>query len=133
MIRTQEEHLAHYGILRKSGRYPWGSGGTQDQRNRDFLAYVDGLRKEGMSEAEIARGVRYGLSTGVYTRDLDRALELARNLDTGLVRINQPTSGVDFHVPFGGEKSSGFGPREQGRAAREFYTSTGTILIPRSR
>src|SRR5689334_6612937 len=79
--------------------------------------------------AEIARGVRYGLSTGVYTRDLDRALELARDLDTGLVRINQPTSGVDFHVPFGGEKASGFGPREQGRAAREFYTSTRTILI----
>src|SRR6478752_2024433 len=83
--------------------------------------------------AEIARGVRYGLSTGVYTRDLDRALELARNLDTGLVRINQPTSGVDFHVPFGGEKASGFGPREQGRAAREFYTSTRTILISPSR
>ena len=83
--------------------------------------------------AEIARGVRYGLSTGVYTRDLDRALELARDLDTGLVRINQPTSGVDFHVPFGGEKSSGFGPREQGRAAREFYTSTRTILISPSR
>jgi aldehyde dehydrogenase (NAD+) len=83
--------------------------------------------------AEIARGVRYGLSTGVYTRDLDRALELARDLDTGLVRINQPTSGVDFHVPFGGEKASGFGPREQGRAAREFYTSTRTILISPSR
>jgi len=83
--------------------------------------------------AEIARGVRYGLSTGVHTRDLDRALELARDLDTGLVRINQPTSGVDFHVPFGGEKASGFGPREQGRAAREFYTSTRTILISPSR
>jgi aldehyde dehydrogenase (NAD+) len=83
--------------------------------------------------AEIARGVRYGLSTAVYTRDLDRALALARDLDTGLVRINQPTSGVDFHVPFGGEKASGFGPREQGRAAREFYTSTRTILISPSR
>jgi aldehyde dehydrogenase (NAD+) len=83
--------------------------------------------------AEIARGVRYGLSTAVYTRDLDRALELARGLDTGLVRINQPTAGVDFHVPFGGEKASGFGPREQGRAAREFYTSTRTVLVSPSR
>jgi alpha-ketoglutaric semialdehyde dehydrogenase len=79
--------------------------------------------------AEIARGVRYGLSTAVYTRDLDRALALVRDVDTGLVRINQPTAGVDFHVPFGGDKASGFGPREQGRAAREFYTSTRTILI----
>jgi alpha-ketoglutaric semialdehyde dehydrogenase len=83
--------------------------------------------------AEIAGGVRHGLSSAVYTRDLDRALALARELDTGLVRINQPTTGVDFHVPFGGEKASGFGPREQGRAAREFYTSTRTVLISPSR
>jgi aldehyde dehydrogenase (NAD+) len=83
--------------------------------------------------AEITRGVRYGLSTAVYTRDLDRALDLVRGLDTGLVRINQPTAGVDFHVPFGGEKASGYGPREQGRAAREFYTSTRTVLVSPSR
>jgi aldehyde dehydrogenase (NAD+) len=79
--------------------------------------------------AEISRGVRYGLSTAVYTRDLDRVLSLSRSLDTGLVRINQPTSGVDLHVPFGGEKASGYGPREQGRAARDFFTSTRTVLI----
>jgi len=83
--------------------------------------------------AEITRGVRYGLSTAVFTRDLDRALELTRSLDTGLVRINQPTAGVDYHVPFGGEKDSGYGPREQGRAAREFYTSTRTVLVSPSR
>ena len=79
--------------------------------------------------AELARGVRQGLSSGIYTRDLDRALELTRTLDTGLVRVNQPTAGVDFHVPFGGEKSSGYGPREQGRAARDFYTSLRTVLV----
>ncbi len=79
--------------------------------------------------AEIASGVRQGLSTAVYTRDLDRVLALTRALDTGLVRVNQPTSGVDLHVPFGGEKASGYGPREQGRAAREFYTTTRTVLI----
>ena len=61
MIRTHEEHLAHYGILRKSGRYPWGSGGTEEQRSRDFLGYVENLRKDGMSETEIAQGV--GLTT----------------------------------------------------------------------
>ncbi|MDX6494104.1 MAG: alpha-ketoglutaric semialdehyde dehydrogenase, partial [Gaiellales bacterium] len=81
----------------------------------------------------ISNGVRQGLSTSVYTRDLDRVLSLTRDLDTGLVRINQPTSGVDLHVPFGGEKASGYGPREQGRAAREFYTSTRTVLISPSR
>ena len=71
MIRTQEEHLAHYGILRKSGRYPWGSGGTQEQRNRSFLGYVENLRKQGMSESEIARGA------GITTTELRAAKSIA--------------------------------------------------------
>lgn len=56
MILTEEEHLAHYGVLRKSGRYPWGSGGTQSIRNRSFLDMVEALRKQGLSDAEIAKG-----------------------------------------------------------------------------
>ena len=78
---------------------------------------------------ELTNGVRYGLSTSIFTRDLDRVLDLAGRLDTGLVRVNQPTSGVDLHAPFGGEKASGLGPREQGKAARELYTSLRTILV----
>jgi alpha-ketoglutaric semialdehyde dehydrogenase len=78
---------------------------------------------------ELTNGVRYGLSTSIFTRDLDRVLDLAGRLDTGLVRVNQPTSGVDLHAPFGGEKASGLGPREQGKAARDFYTSSRTILV----
>ena len=77
----------------------------------------------------IANGVRYGLVAAVFTGDLDRALTLAARLDAGLVRVNQPTSGVDFHAPFGGEKDSSYGPREQGKAARELYTSSRTITI----
>ena len=61
MIRTEEKHLAHYGILRRSGRYPWGSGGSENTRNRSFLDVIDMHRKDGMSEAEIARG--YGITT----------------------------------------------------------------------
>jgi hypothetical protein len=56
VIRTEEEHLAHYGILRRSGRYPWGSGTTQSARNKSFLDTIDELKKKGMSEAEIAKG-----------------------------------------------------------------------------
>jgi alpha-ketoglutaric semialdehyde dehydrogenase len=82
---------------------------------------------------ELANGVRHGLVTAVFTRDLDRVLDLTNRLDTGLVRINQPTSGVDLHTPFGGEKASGLGPREQGKAARDFYTSLRTVLISPSR
>jgi len=56
MIRTEEEHLAHYGVQRRSGRYPWGSGDPETTRNRDFLDSVAILKKQGMSEAKIAEG-----------------------------------------------------------------------------
>jgi alpha-ketoglutaric semialdehyde dehydrogenase len=77
----------------------------------------------------VANGVRYGLAAAVFTRDLDASLEVADRLDAGLVRVNAPTSGVDFYAPFGGEKASSYGPREQGKAARDFYTSVRTVTI----
>jgi len=55
VIIHDEDYLEHYGILRKSGRYPWGSGGHQDARNRDFLDYIAVLKSEGLSMAEIAK------------------------------------------------------------------------------
>jgi alpha-ketoglutaric semialdehyde dehydrogenase len=78
---------------------------------------------------QIANGVRYGLVASVFTSDLANALRFADRLDCGLVRVNAPTSGVDFHAPFGGAKESSYGPREQGLAAREFYTESRTITI----
>ncbi|MDA0166955.1 aldehyde dehydrogenase family protein [Solirubrobacter ginsenosidimutans] len=78
---------------------------------------------------EISNGVPFGLVTSVFTRDLDSALTVVEGLETGMIRVNMPTSGVDFHAPFGGEKQSSFGPREQGKAARELYTSTHTITV----
>ena len=57
------------------------------------------------------------------------ALALTERLRTGLIRVNQPTTGVDFHAPFGGTGTSSYGPREQGLAAREHYTSTHTVTI----
>jgi alpha-ketoglutaric semialdehyde dehydrogenase len=56
-------------------------------------------------------------------------MTLAGRLEAGLVRVNASTAGVDYHVPFGGSKESGIGPKEQGLAARDFYTETRTILI----
>ena len=61
MIRTEEEHLAHYGILRRSGRYPWGSGKYENTRNRSFLDTIEMHKKEGMTDTQIARG--YGITT----------------------------------------------------------------------
>ncbi len=75
MIRTHEEHLAHYGVKRRSGRYPWGSGGASPEstRNRDFLAEAAKLRKQGLSDAEIARG--WGMTRNEFTaqRSIKRA------------------------------------------------------------
>jgi acyl-CoA reductase-like NAD-dependent aldehyde dehydrogenase len=88
------------------------------------------LRADSAEQAvEISNAVPYGLVTSVFTRDLDAALTVVEGLETGMIRINQPTSGVDFHAPFGGEKQSSFGPREQGKAARELYTSSHTITV----
>ena len=88
------------------------------------------LKAESADEAiRVANSVAYGLVAAVFTSDLDRALTVANQLEAGLVRINAATSGVEFHVPFGGSKASGIGPREQGLAAREFYTETKTILV----
>jgi len=78
---------------------------------------------------KVCNDVRYGLATSVFTRDLDRALAVVDGVDTGLIKVNAPTSGVDFWLPFGGEKDSSYGPREQGKAARDFYTSVRTVTI----
>ncbi|MFB7866095.1 aldehyde dehydrogenase family protein [Streptomyces sp. NPDC056069] len=77
----------------------------------------------------ITNAARYGLVTSVHTADLGAALHGLDRLDTGMIRINAPTTGVDFHLPFGGAKASSHGPREQGRAALDFYTSSRTYTL----
>ncbi|UQA92098.1 aldehyde dehydrogenase family protein [Streptomyces halobius] len=77
----------------------------------------------------ITNSVPYGLVTSVHTTDLDAALHGLDQLDTGMIRVNAPSTGVDFHLPFGGAKASSYGPREQGRAALDFYTSSRTYTL----
>lgn len=72
-IIPEDQYLAHYGILRKSGRYPWGSGGPEYATNRSFLGYVAQLQKEGLSEAEIATGM------GITTTQLRASKSIAKN------------------------------------------------------
>jgi alpha-ketoglutaric semialdehyde dehydrogenase len=76
---------------------------------------------------ERANAVRFGLSAAIFTSSLASARRFAETIEAGIVRINGQTAGADVHVPFGGIKGSGYGPHEQGRAAREFYTDVITI------
>jgi transposase len=72
-IIPEENYLAHYGILRRSGRYPWGSGGPEVASNKSFLDYVAQLQKQNFTEAEIAEGM------GINTTQLRAAKSIARN------------------------------------------------------
>ena len=75
---------------------------------------------------EFANDTEYGLSAGICTMSLKYANHFKRNAEAGMVMVNLPTAGVDYHVPFGGRKGSSYGPREQGRYAQEFYTTVKT-------
>jgi len=74
----------------------------------------------------IANDTPFGLSAGICTTSLKHAGHFKRNSEAGMVMVNLPTAGVDYHVPFGGRKGSSYGPREQGRYAAEFYTTVKT-------
>jgi alpha-ketoglutaric semialdehyde dehydrogenase len=74
----------------------------------------------------VANGTEFGLSAGICTTSLKHATHFCRNAEAGMVMVNLPTAGVDFHVPFRGRKGSSFGPREQGRYAAEFFTTVKT-------
>jgi aldehyde dehydrogenase (NAD+) len=73
-----------------------------------------------------ANDTAFGLASGICTTSLKYATHYRRNAEAGMVMVNLPTAGVDFHVPFGGRKGSSYGPREQGSYAREFFTQVKT-------
>jgi aldehyde dehydrogenase (NAD+) len=77
----------------------------------------------------VANATSYGLVGAVHGADVAAATAVAERLGCGLIRVNAATPGVDYYAPFGGEKRSSFGPREQGRAAREFFTTTRTVTV----
>jgi aldehyde dehydrogenase (NAD+) len=77
----------------------------------------------------VANDTEFGLSAGICTTSLKYARDFRRRAEAGLVMINLPTAGLDYHVPFGGRKGSNYGPREQGPYAREFFTIVKTAYI----
>jgi aldehyde dehydrogenase (NAD+) len=88
------------------------------------------IRARNYDEAlAIANDTDTGLSSGLVTTSLKHASHFKRHAQAGMVMVNLPTAGVDYHVPFGGRKGSSYGPREQGRYAVEFYTTVKTTYI----
>jgi alpha-ketoglutaric semialdehyde dehydrogenase len=96
-------------------------------REEVFGPVVSVIRAKGYDEAlQLANDTPFGLSAGIATTSLKHATHFKRHSQAGMVMVNLPTAGVDYHVPFGGRKGSSYGPREQGRQAAEFYTTVKT-------
>ncbi len=108
-------------------------GTSNDQtvnREEVFGPVASVIRASDYDEAvAIANDTEFGLAAGLVTTSLKRASDFQLRSTAGMVMINLPTAGVDVHVPFGGRRGSSFGPREQGQAAIEFYTSIKTSYV----
>jgi aldehyde dehydrogenase (NAD+) len=105
---------------------------NQMQINREemFGPIAAVIRVKNYEEAlEIANDTEYGLSAGICTTSRKHAKHFQASAQSGLVMVNLPTAGLDYHVPFGGTKASSYGPREQGRYAEEFYTEVKTSYL----
>ncbi|MFE8698438.1 alpha-ketoglutaric semialdehyde dehydrogenase GucD [Cytobacillus sp. FJAT-53684] len=88
------------------------------------------IKADGLEEAiDIANNTKYGLSASIFTSNISSLLEFIDEIDAGLVRINAESAGVELQAPFGGMKASSTGAREQGEAAKEFFTSIKTVFI----
>jgi acyl-CoA reductase-like NAD-dependent aldehyde dehydrogenase len=97
-------------------------------REEIFGPVASVIRVADLDEAiSVANDSEFGLSAGIVTTSLAHATAFKCRIQAGMVMVNAPTAGVDYHVPFGGTKASSMGPREQGFAAAEFYTRMKTI------
>jgi aldehyde dehydrogenase (NAD+) len=78
---------------------------------------------------QIANNIEYGLSSAIYTRDVNKAFSAMRDLYAGITYINAPTIGAEVHLPFGGVKATGNGHREGGIGAIDFYTEWKSVYV----
>jgi len=140
-----KQDLDYIGIGRREGaRLAWGGEVLERPKKGHYLApalltdatnamrtsreeifgpVASVIRVKDYDEAlAVANDTDFGLSAGIVTTSLKHASHFKRASQAGMVMVNLPTAGVDYHVPFGGRKGSSYGPREQGRYAREFFT-----------
>ena len=113
----------HEGYYLAPALFTEASNAMRISREEIFGPVASVIRVKDYDEAlALANDTEFGLSAGVVTNSLKHASHFKRHAQAGMVMVNLPTAGVDYHVPFGGRKGSSYGPREQGRYAVEFFT-----------
>jgi len=115
--------LGKPGFYQKPALFVDTSNAMRINQEEIFGPVASVIAVDDLDEAiHVANDTQFGLSAGICTSSLRSASAFKRNSQAGMVMVNAPTAGVDYHVPFGGTKGSSFGPREQGAYARDFYT-----------
>ncbi|QDG76076.1 aldehyde dehydrogenase family protein [Labrenzia sp. PHM005] len=127
VLGGQRLDLATKGFFMAPALVTETSNDMRINREEVFGPVASVVRVKDYDEAlAVANDTEFGLSAGICTTSLKHAHHFKRNSQAGMVMVNLPTAGVDYHVPFGGTKGSSFGSREQGRYAAEFYTTVKT-------
>ncbi|WP_072902928.1 aldehyde dehydrogenase family protein [Cognatiyoonia sediminum] len=122
--------LPHDGYYMSPGVFLNTRNDMRINREEMFAPLTSVIKVDSYEEAlATVNDTNFGLTSGIVTQNLARATHFRRNAQTGVVTINLPTAGTDYHVPFGGRGDSSYGPREQGKAAAEFYTTVKTAYI----
>ncbi len=117
----------HKGYYLQPALFTETSNTMRISREEVFGPVANVIRVKDFDEAlAVANDTEFGLSSGICTTSLKHATAFKRAAQAGMVMVNVPTAGVDYHVPFGGRKGSSYGPREQGTYAAEFYTTVKT-------
>jgi len=122
--------LSHDGYYMSPGVFVNTNNAMRINREEMFAPLTSVIKVESYEEAlATVNDTHFGLTSGIMTNSLARATHFRRNVKTGVVTVNLPTAGTDYHVPFGGRGDSSYGSREQGKAAAEFYTTVKTAYI----
>ena len=121
---------SHDGYYMSPGVFINSTNSMRINREEMFAPLTSVIKVATYDEAlSVVNDTNFGLTSGIVTKSLARASHFRRKARTGVVTINLPTAGTDYHVPFGGRGESSYGPREQGKAAAEFYTTVKTAYI----
>lgn len=122
--------MPHDGFYMSPGVFVNTTNDMRINREEMFAPLTCVIKVASYEEAlEVVNDTNFGLTSGIVTQSLARATHFRRNARTGVVTVNLPTAGTDYHVPFGGRGDSSYGSREQGKAAAEFYTVVKTAYI----